>query len=630
MPDATTSRSVPRTALRLWPGVLLVAVQWLIRFLVPVVAPDAAMVAVIGGIAGGAAVLVWWLFFSRARWAERLGALVVMAGLLYATSYVVHESIANGMMGMMLPIFAAPILSLALVGWAVATRNLQTPARWAAMAAAFIAACAAPTLVRTGGITGDAVSDLHWRWTETPEQRLLARDREEPPAIASAAPSVAPAADEKPAIPDRASPAASAAAPPRTAAVAETPHAPAHVEEPEGAAEPPVVPTDAEWPGFRGAGRDGIVNGVSIATDWSRTPPVALWRKPIGPGWSSFAVHHDVMYTQEQRGDAELVSSYRLTTGAPLWRHRDGVRFWESNGGAGPRGTPTFSNGRLYTLGATGILNALDARSGAVIWSRNVATDTHKKIPEWGFAASPLVVDQTVVTAASGTLAAYDAATGAVRWLGPAGGGGYSSPQLSTIDGVQQIVLLNGAGAVGVSPSDGKLLWSHEWSGDGIVQPAVLDGGDILIGSGSGMDAANGLRRLGLVRGPDGWTAQERWTSSGLKPYFNDFVVHGGYAYGFDGSILACVDLADGKRKWKGGRYGHGQLVVLSDQGLLMVLSEDGELALVKATPEQFTEIARVPVLDGKTWNHPVLIGDVLLVRNGQEMAAFRLSPGDR
>src|SRR3954470_14123324 len=164
MPDATTSRSVPRTALRLWPGVLLVAVQWLIRFLVPVVAPDAAMVAVIGGIAGGAAVLVWWLFFSRARWAERLGALVVMAGLLYATSYVVHESIANGMMGMMLPIFAAPILSLALVGWAVATRNLQTPARWAAMAAAFIAACAAPTLVRTGGITGDAVSDLHWRW----------------------------------------------------------------------------------------------------------------------------------------------------------------------------------------------------------------------------------------------------------------------------------------------------------------------------------------------------------------------------------------------------------------------------------------------------------------------------------
>jgi outer membrane protein assembly factor BamB len=629
MPETRAAENLSRTALRLWPGVLLVLLQWLIRFGVPAVAPDSGIIAVIGGIAGSAAVLIWWLFFSRAPWAERLGALVLMAGLLYATSYVVHESVANGMMGMMLPVFAAPLLSLALVGWAVASRNLQSPARWAAMGAAVVAACAAATLVRTGGISGDGVSDLHWRWTETPEQRLLARDREEPPSIASAAPSAAAAAVEKSAIPASASTAASAALAPRSAAVAETPHAPAHVEEPESSVELPVTPGDAEWPGFRGAGRDGIVKGVSIATDWSRTPPVELWRTPIGPGWSSFAVHHDLVYTQEQRGDAELVSSYRLTTGAPVWRHRDAARFWESNGGAGPRGTPTLSDGRLYSLGATGILNALDPRSGAVIWSHNVAADAHKKIPAWGFAASPLVVDHTVVTAAAGRLAAYDAATGALRWIGPAGGAGYSSPQLSTVDGVQQIVLLNGDGAVGVSPSDGKLLWKHEWSGDGIVQPAVLAGGDVLIGSGSGMDAANGLRRLGLARGASGWTVEERWTSSGLKPYFNDFVVHDGYAYGFDGSILACVDLADGKRKWKGGRYGHGQLVVLPDQGLLLVLSEDGELALVKATPEQFTEIARFPALDGKTWNHPVLVGDVLLVRNGQEMAAFRLSRAD-
>jgi outer membrane protein assembly factor BamB len=629
MPETRTAENLSRTALRLWPGVLLVVLQWLIRFVVPAVAPDSGIIAVIGGVAGGAAVLIWWLFFSRAPWAERLGALVLMAGLLYVTSYMVHESVANGMMGMMLPIFAAPLLSLALVGWAVVSRSLQTPARWAAMAAAVIAACAAATLVRTGGISGDGVSDLHWRWTETPEQRLLARDREEPSSIASAVPSAAPAVDAKAAIPDSAAPAAPAAPAPRSAAVAETPHAPAHAEEPESLLELPAMPGDAEWPGFRGAGRDGIVKGVSVATDWSRTPPVELWRKPIGPGWSSFAVYRDLVYTQEQRGDAELVSSYRLTTGEPVWRHRDAARFWESNGGAGPRGTPTLSDGRLYSFGATGILNALDPRSGAVIWSHNAAADAHKKIPAWGFAASPLVVDHTVVIAAAGKLAAYDAATGALRWIGPAGGAGYSSPQLSIIDGVPQIVLLNGDGAVGVSPADGKLLWKHDWSGDGIVQPAVLAGGDVLIGSGSGMDAANGLRRLGLTRGANGWTVEERWTSSGLKPYFNDFVVHDGYAYGFDGSILACVDLADGKRKWKGGRYGHGQLVVLRDQGLLLVLSEDGELALVKATPEQFTEIARLPALDGKTWNHPVLVGDVLLVRNGQEMAAFRLSPAD-
>ena len=159
-----------------------------------------------------------------------------------------------------------------------------------------------------------------------------------------------------------------------------------------------------------------------------------------------------------------------------------------------------------------------------------------------------------------------------------------------------------------------------------IVQPARASDGDVLMSAGGeGMGGA-GLRRIAVAHGPGGWTIEERWTSKGLKPNFNDFVVHDGHAFGFDGSILACIDLKDGKRKWKGGRYGSGQLVLLPDQHLLLVLSEEGELALVAAAPDQFTELARVPAIEGKTWNHPVLVGDRLLVRNGQEMAAFRLS----
>jgi outer membrane protein assembly factor BamB len=528
------------------------------------------------------------------------------------TSRFVHPSIANGMMGFMLYIYAAPVLSLALVTWAAATRGLSSGRRRAAMVAAILLACGTLTLVRTDGLTGDAVSDFEWRWTPTAEQRLLARAADEPLDVTSANPS------------ENRSP-----NPPNEAATTPAP-VPTVTGTPEKGAAPVISEPEfrrPEWPGFRGPERDSVVRGVRIETDWSRTPPVELWRRPIGPGWSSFAVAGDRFFTQEQRGDDEMVSAYNLKTGEPVWRHRDAARFWESNAGPGPRATPTLSNGRVYTHGATGILNALDARDGSVIWSRNTASDTSMKVPDWGIASSPVVVGDVVIAAASGSLAAYDLATGQLRWLGPKGGGwAYSSPQVATIDGVTQIVFVNGPGVVAVAPSDGAVLWKHEWGGDSIVQPAVLAGGDLLIGSGSGLAANTGMLRVNVAREPGGWIVKERWTSSGLKPYFNDFVVHQGHAFGFDGSILACVDLQDGTRKWKGGRYGHGQLVLLADQNVLLVLSEDGELALVSAVADKFMEIARVPAIEGKTWNHPVLAGDVLLVRNGEEMAAFRLS----
>jgi outer membrane protein assembly factor BamB len=364
---------------------------------------------------------------------------------------------------------------------------------------------------------------------------------------------------------------------------------------------------------------------VQIDTDWSQSAPQELWRRAIGPGWSSFAVDGNLIYTQEQRGDQEIVSCYDLSTGAPVWMHRSAARFWESNAGAGPRGTPTLSARRVYALGATGILNALDARTGAVVWSRNAATDTDVQVPDWGIASSPLVINDVVVVAVSGQLVAYDAATGEQRWLGPSGGSGYSSPHLFAIDGVQQIVLLRGSRTISVAPEDGALLWEHRWEvGVSIVQPAVAADGELLITVGDAMGGL-GVRRLAVKKEANGWNVEEKWTSRGLKPYFNDFVVHKGHAYGFDGSILAAIDLTDGNRKWKGGRYGNGQLVLLADQDLLLVTSEEGEVVLVSATPDKHTEVARFQALNAKTWNHPVVIRDTLLVRNGEEMAAFRL-----
>ena len=615
------TRSTAGKPVRLWPGVVIVLLQWLARFVLPVIVPEAQVFGVLGGVLGGLLLVLWWVFFSRAAWVDRLGAIVVAAAAQFAVVPFLDASIARGAQGMLLVILATPVLSLAFVAWAVASRGLAATPRRAWMAATILLASGVWTLVRTEGITGDIRVQLRWRWTATSEQQLMATTSGETRQPAPATPPLATPAEpgatgtgEKPASPRSAPAAAHAAQPPVATETRD-----------KAAAVPSAVAvrhTEANWPGFRGAERDGVVRGVRIQTDWSTAPPVALWRRPVGPGWSSFAVDSGLVYTQEQRGSEEVVACYRLTTGEPVWRHADPARFWESNGGAGPRATPALSDGRVFAFGATGILNALDAHNGAAIWSRSAAADTRSQAPTWGFASSPLVTGDLVIVAVAGQLAAYDAETGAARWVGPDGGSSYSSPHLVTIDGVLQVLLVTAGGLTSVESTRGTVLWQHAWSADaGILQPALTPDGGVLFTVGNG----SGIRRLAVAPQLGGWTVEARWTSRGLKPYFSDFVVHKGHAYGFDGGILSCIDLGAGERAWKGGRYGHGQLVLLSDQDLLVVLSEDGELALVGATPDGFTELVRVPALEGKTWNHPVVAGDILLVRNDREMAAFRL-----
>lgn len=570
-----TQPELPTTGLRLWPGIVIVSLQASLFLGLPAIAPAIATWGIVGGLIGGVAVLVWWAFFSGSSRVERFGGAGLLLVAVAATPTVLHESIATASMGMMFYVYAVPILSAVFVVWAVVTRHLALGVRRLTMVVAILLACAPWTLLRTYGVTGSFDWDFAWRWASSAEERLLAGTTE-PTAVPKATPSNL------------------------------------------------AATTTAEWPGFRGDGRQGMVRGTEIETDWSSSPPTELWRRPLGPGWSSFAVAGDRLFTQEQRGEEERVSCYDARTGAPIWSHGDPVRFWEAMGGAGPRATPTVHDGGVYALGATGILNALDASSGALLWSRDAPLDADVEVPGWGLAGSPLVVNDLLLVAVSGRLVAYDLETGSPRWLGPEGGESYSSAQRLVVDGVPQILFLNGEELTSVSDI-GSLLWAHKCPGFHSLQPSLTEDGDVLLSTSDGL-RGEGIRRLAVTRGSGTWTVKERWTSSRLKPFFNDFVVHRGHAYGFDGRILAAIDLTGGQRQWKGGRYGNGQLLLLADQDLLLVLSEEGELALVDATPRAFHEHSRLKALTGKTWNHPVLVGDRLFVRNSQEMAAFHLA----
>lgn len=557
-------------SLRLKAGIIIAIGTVLIRFGIPSVIPGAAAVGVLGGLLGGLLIIIWWAFFSGAYRAERWGAVVLIIAAMLVTSQFVDPSITKGMRGMMFPAYALPVLATAFVLWAVATRPFTNKLRWALMILTILLFSGMWTLVRSEGITGHSVAKFTWRWTETPEEKLLAMTGNE------------------------------------------------SMDLPSGIA---VEETDAEWPGFRGPKRDGIARNTEVSTDWTASPPEQLWRHPIGPGCSSFAVQGDFIYTQEQRGEEEVVSCYRLSTGDAVWKHRDKARFWDSHAGAGPRSTPTLHQGRVYSFGATGILNVLDARDGGLIWSRNVALETSTEIPEWGFSSSPLVTGTVVIVALAGTPLAYDLLSGDRRWMGENGGKGYSSPHHFEIEGIPQVVMMNDKGAVSLNPENGSVLWEYSWPfSDRILQPAQADNGDLVLSSGMG----KGMCRLKVSLEQNSWNIEELMNAVQLKSSFNDFVIHNDLAFGYSGPFVECVDIVEGGRKWKSSRYG-GQLILLADQDLLVVLTEKGEIALVSATSDKFTELGRIPAIEGKTWNHPAIAGDILLVRNSKEMVAFRL-----
>ena len=381
----------------------------------------------------------------------------------------------------------------------------------------------------------------------------------------------------------------------------------------------------ADFPQFYGPNRDGVLPGPRFDTDWAAQPPQILWRLPVGAGWSGFAVVGDVCLTQEQRGGDECVEARELATGRELWSHTDPVRYHTTIAGEGPRATPTIVSNRVFTFGATGILNCLDLVTGQRIWSRDAVKESGGNIPQWGATSSPLLVDDLVIIhggeGGSGSLFAFRADDGTPVWKGGTGPS-YSTPALATLAGVPQVIAFNDGSISGHDPKTGATLWQRTWGNGNVVcaSPLVVSSNRVLFSSGYGV----GAELLELSRKTNGGIAVERvWKSIRMKAKFAHMFVRDGCVFGLDDGMFACVDLQDGAQKWKEGRYGHGQGLLVGELYLLM--AESGELVLLRPTPDAPNELARFRVFNSKTWNPIALAGDLLLVRNDREAVCLRL-----
>lgn len=502
--------------------------------------------------------------WSPARWILGMAVVASLTVWLWPSSQV---QVRN------LTLFSIGGVTLLLLGlwWSFASRApVRLRVTVVLLFAILVASCAA--LFRFRGVTGDLVPILEARWIK---------------------------------------PAASDVSPPRRAATA------THLDD---SGRP-------DFPQYLGTGRDAVIReGPALSADWQVTPPQVMWRQPVGTGWAGFAIVGNRAITLEQRGPREMVVCLDVLTGDLLWEHGDETRYASPLGGEGPRTTPTVAEGRVFTFGATGILNCLALDSGKLLWQRRMAEEAPGNVPEWGYAGSPLVHDGKVIISsgqADGkSLRAYQVESGEPVWQGGSHPAGYASPMLCTLAGVPQVIAFNLRFITAHDPASGAVLWERPWGNRQpvVAQPLPIGPDLIVFSSGYGV----GAELLKIEPDASGKPSpQPVWKSIALKAKMASFIEHQGFLYGLDDGMLTCVDTRDGKRRWKSGRYGHGQLLWV--KGRLLVTAESGELVLLEPDPSGPNELARFPVFDAKLWNPPALSGDLLLVRTDQEAACIRL-----
>ena len=416
---------------------------------------------------------------------------------------------------------------------------------------------------------------------------------------------------------------------PPTASPAETAQKPVH------AAALPGLEDSAQ---FLGPDRTGVLPIARFSTNWNTQAPRELWRRPIGLGWSSFAVVGGRAWTQEQVGDDERVTCLNVATGQTLWNHSERTRFSEWQGGDGPRATPTVQDGRVYAMGGTGILLCLEAATGRLVWRRSVLEENGLSNLTWGTSSSPLIVDGlTVITGGRGSgavLYAYRSSDGSPAWKSGEGDASYASPILATLAGRRVILSNNATSLTAHDPTTGRILFDHAWGGSKwpkASQPVVLPGDRVFVSGGYGMGCqiiqvkpgeAGSDRATGALK------TETAWKGITMKTQFNSPGLRNGYVYGLDDGLLACVDATTGRRIWKDGRFGSGQTLIVGDT--VVVQNENGTVHACAASPDGFRELGQIAALSSKTWNQPAVAGRYLLVRNDREAVCWELPAAGR
>lgn len=582
----------PYRSVRTWPVALLLCAMVFCLFVPGLIEDGPSMLWAIkafGPLLCCMAMLGWWVMFSRVRWFERI---VAPAGLIGAASAVLSLSDTSMLRSAAL-VFTIPLGFAFFAVTIILCQNILSFRRTLIALVAATLAFSFSLLLKADGMWGDFSMGFKWRWGKTVEEKLLVKD-----SSSQAKENSAKESSNEELLLQR----------PDSALIQ------ASLQKPE-------------WGEFRGGSADNVFHGPFLARNWSSNPPKELWRIPVGPAWSSFVVAGPLLFSQEQRGDKEAVVCYEASSGKVLWISENLGRFEDDLGGPGPRSTPVLTAGRLFAQGANGSLVRVEPTSGKIVWEKDLKQIAKRNPPMWGFSASPIVVDSLVIAYAGGNdglgLLAFDVETGDLKWSTASGVQSYSSPQLLTIQEKKLVALTSEVGLQLYDPANGKEFFRYDWKVTGYraCQPHLLSENRILLPSGMGF----GTRLVQLDTSAEPWTAKEVWTTRQLKPDFNDFVIYKDHIYGFDASIFTCISLEDGSRQWKGGRYGKGQVALLEESGLLLIAGEDGDLILVAADPTGHQEVTRIQVFKNKVWNHPVVVGDKLYIRNAEEAVCLQL-----